>query len=62
MTIDGRTLDPKTREPIRMTACRRVLEDGEKPSVVAASLGFCRTSIYPWLRRIQDAGWEALCY
>ena len=37
-----------------------MLEDGEPPSVVAASLGFCRTSIYPWLNRIQDEGWEAL--
>lgn len=60
MKIDGRTLDHKTLEHIRITACRRVLEDGEKPSVVAASLGFCRTSIYPWLRRFEDEGWEAL--
>jgi transposase len=60
MKIDGRTLDHKTLEHIRITACRRVLEDGEKPSVVAASLGFCRTSIYPWLRRFDDEGWEAL--
>src|SRR6266446_8645829 len=60
MKIDGRTLDHKTLEHIRITACKRVIEDGEKPSVVAASLGFCRTSIYPWLRRIEDEGWEAL--
>ena len=43
-----------------MAACKRVLEDGELPSVVAASLGFCRTSIYPWLRRIEEEGWAAL--
>src|SRR6266540_6184947 len=60
MKIDGRTLDHKTLEHIRITACKRVMEDGEKPSLVAASLGFCRTSIYPWLRRIEDEGWEAL--
>jgi transposase len=60
MRIDGRTLDHKTLEHLRIAACRRVLEDGEKPSLVAASLGFCRTSLYPWLRRIQDGGWEAL--
>jgi transposase len=60
MQIDGRTIDHKTLEHIRVTACKRVLEDGEQPSVVAASLGFCRTSIYPWLRRIEDEGWEAL--
>jgi len=60
MKIGGRTLDHKALEHIRIMACKRVLEDGEKPSVVAASLGFCRTSIYPWLRRIEDEGWEAL--
>jgi len=60
MKIDGRTLDHKTLEHLRVTACRRVLEDGELPAVVAASLGFCRTSIYPWLRRVQDEGYEAL--
>jgi hypothetical protein len=45
MKIDGRTLDHKTLEHLRIAACKRVLEDGEPPSVVAASLGFCRTSI-----------------
>ena len=60
MKIDGRTLDHKTLEHLRMAACKRVLEDGELPSVVAASLGFCRTSIYPWLRRIEEEGWAAL--
>jgi transposase len=60
MKIDGRTLDHKTLEHLRIAACKRVLEDGELPSVVAASLGFCRTSIYPWLRRIEAEGWEAL--
>ncbi len=60
MKIDGRTLDHKTLEHIRITACRRVIEDGEKPSVVAASLGFCRTSMYPWLRKVEDEGWAAL--
>lgn len=53
-------MDHKTLEHIRLTACKRVLEDGELPSVVAASLGFCRTSIYPWLRRVEEEGWEAL--
>ena len=60
MRIDGRTLDHKTLEHLRLTACKRILEDGEAPSVVAASLGFCRTSIYPWLRRAQAQGYEAL--
>jgi transposase len=58
--IDGRTLDHKALEHIRMVAVQRVLEDGEAPSDVMKSLGLCRTSIYPWLRKFEDEGWEAL--
>jgi len=43
-----------------MHAVRRVLEDGEEPSEVMRSLGLCRTSIYPWLRRHKKAGASAL--
>src|SRR6266446_349154 len=38
--IDGRTLDHKALEHIRILAVRRVVEDGEAPSVVMESLGF----------------------
>jgi len=58
--IDGRTLDHKTLEHIRKLAVRRVVEDGEAPSDVMESLGLCRTSIYPWLRKYADQGMEAL--
>jgi len=58
--IDGRTLDHKSLEHIRILAVRRVVEDGEDPSEVMRSLGLCRTSIYPWLRKFQEDGWEAL--
>lgn len=58
--IDGRSLDHKTLEHVRRLAVKRVLEDGERPSEVMASLGLCRTSIYPWLREVEDQGWEAL--
>jgi transposase len=60
MKIDGRTLDHKTLEHLRITAVRRVVEDHEAPSVVMESMGLCRTSIYRWLRRHQKEGWEAL--
>lgn len=43
-----------------MLAVKRVVEGGEKPSVVMASLGLCRTSIYPWLRAYAEEGWEGL--
>src|SRR6059036_2639337 len=58
--IDGRTLDHKALEHVRMIAVKRVVEDGEAPSEVMKSLGLCRTSIYPWLRKFEDKGWEAL--
>jgi transposase len=58
--IDGRTLDHKALEHIRLLAVRRVVEDGEAPSEVMTSLGFSRTAIYPWLRKFKEAGLEAL--
>ena len=58
--IDGRTLDHKALEHLRILAVKRVVEGGERPAEVAISLGLCRTSIYPWLRRFHDQGWEAL--
>jgi transposase len=58
--IDGRTLDHNTLEHIRIQAVRRVIEDGESPGEVMRGYGFCRTTIYPWLRDFKDKGWEAL--
>lgn len=58
--IDGRTLDHKALEHLRMLAVRRVVEDGEKPGLVMESLGLCRTTIYRWLRTCRDEGMEAL--
>src|SRR5689334_6202498 len=58
--IDGRTLDHKTLEHIRIQAIRRVIEDGEEPAAVMKSYGLCRTSIYPWLREFKASGMPAL--
>ena len=58
--IDGRTLNHKALEHLRRLAVKRVLEDGEAPSGVMKSLGLCRTTIYPWLRKHADKGMEAL--
>ena len=60
MKLDGRTLDHKTLEHLRITAVRRVMEDGEAPSVVINSMGLCRTTIYKWLDKYEDEGWDAL--
>jgi transposase len=58
--IDGRGMDHKTLEHLRILAVRRVIEDGESPSEVMKSLGFSRTAIYPWLRKFEEEGWDAL--
>jgi transposase len=55
MKRDGRKLDHKTLEEIRLMAVERVRE-GEDPSVVIASYGFCRTTIYKWLRAAKGRG------
>ena len=55
MRIDGRTLNHDTLEHLRLTACQRV-KDGEKPRKVVESFGFCRTSIYRWLRKAKNKG------
>lgn len=59
-SIDGRKLDHKTLEHIRIQAVRRVVEGGESPGEVMRSFGLCRTTIFPWLREFKDKGWEAL--
>jgi len=43
--IDGRTLDHKALEHIRLVAVSRVVEEGESPSEVMKALGFSRTAI-----------------
>ena len=55
MKIDGRTLDHATLEQIRLMAIRRVRE-GEDPGTVIASFGFCRTTIYKWMRVAAGSG------
>jgi transposase len=57
MKRDGRTLDHWTLEEIRRMAVERV-RSGEEPSVVIASYGFCRTTIYKWLRATEGRGRE----
>jgi len=58
-SLDGRKLDHKTREAIRIRAVRRVLA-GESPEVVVKAPGFSRQRIYEWLARYREGGEEAL--
>lgn len=57
--MDGRKLDHKTREEIRIRAVQRI-EAGESPEVVARALGFHRSCIYDWLAKYREGGLEAL--
>jgi len=59
MKIDGRTLSHEASETIRLMAVRRVRE-GERPGTVIKSYGFCRTTIYKWLRASKRGGEQAL--
>jgi transposase len=55
MKIDGRQLDRKAQEAIRLMAVERVRE-GESPSDVIASYGMNRTTIHKWLDRAKGKG------
>ena len=55
MRRDGRGLDHRTLEAIRLMAVERV-RDGERPSAVIASFGFNRTTIYRWLEAASKPG------
>ena len=60
MKRDGRSLEHNTLAELRRMAIQRVVEEGAKPSVIAAEYGFCRNYLYPWLKKFERGGWEAL--
>lgn len=59
MKIDGRTLSKEEKAFVRRTAVQRVW-DGEKPSAVMDSYGLSRKTIFPWLRKANAHGLDAL--
>ncbi|SDP81292.1 IS630 family transposase [Desulforhopalus singaporensis] len=56
---DGRKIDRKALEVIRIRAVQRV-EAGESPETVIKALGFSRTLIYEWLAKYREGGLDAL--
>lgn len=56
---DGRSIDHKTRETIRIRAVQQV-QSGESPEIVIKALGFTRCCIYQWLAAYRAGGWDAL--
>jgi transposase len=56
---DGRKLDHKTLEQLRIRAVRQV-EHGAHPEDVAAALGMTRAAVYGWLAKYREGGLDAL--
>ena len=56
---DGRKLDHKTLEQIRIRVVRQV-EDGAHPEYLAGVLGFARSTVFGWMARYREGGLEAL--
>ncbi len=56
---DARRLDHRTLEEIRIRAVRKV-QAGESPETVSQVLGLNRTTIYDWLAKYRQGGWQAL--
>lgn len=56
---DGRKLDHKTLEVLRLRAVERV-QAGAHPEDVAAALGLHRKTVYGWLAKFREGGPDAL--
>ena len=56
---DGRKLDHKTLEALRIRAVGQV-EQGAHPEDVAAALGLHRKTVYDWLAKYREGGTDAL--
>src|SRR5215211_5339279 len=56
---DGRKLDHKTLEQLRLRAVRQV-EQGAHPEDVAAALGMTKAAVYGWLAKYREGGLDAL--
>jgi transposase len=56
---DGRKIDRKSREAIRKLAIQRI-QAGESPEHVIKVLGFHRSSVYIWMQRYQQGGFDGL--
>src|SRR5512132_4304487 len=56
---DGRKLDHKTLEQLRIRAVRQI-EQGAHPEEIAAALGMIKAAVYGWLAKYREGGLEAL--
>jgi transposase len=56
---DGRKLDHKTLEQLRIRAVGQI-EQGANPADIAAALGMTRAAVYAWLAKYRGGGLDAL--
>lgn len=56
---DGRKLDHKTLEVLRMRAVEQVAA-GAHPEEVAVTMGFHKNTVYGWLAKVREGGKDAL--
>src|SRR5919108_6372838 len=56
---DGRKLDHKTLEQLRIRAVGQI-EQGAHPDEVATGLGMTRAAVYSWLAKYREGGLDAL--
>ena len=56
---DGRKLDHKALEALRLRAVDQV-QQGAHPEDAAAALGLHRKTVYGWLKKYREGGWGAL--
>ncbi|MFZ2396761.1 MAG: helix-turn-helix domain-containing protein, partial [Smithella sp.] len=57
--MDARNLDHKTLTELRKRGVGSV-QEGQSPEIVAKALGINRVTIYGWLSRYRQGGWQAL--
>lgn len=57
---DGRKLDHKTLEEMRVRAVRQIIERNERPEDVADAYGLARSTVYGWVAKFHRGGWVAL--
>ena len=56
---DGRKLDHKTLEQIRIRVVQQI-ENGTRPETMANILAFARSTVFGWIARYREGGLEAL--
>lgn len=56
---DGRKLDHKTLEQLRIRAVQQI-QAGAHPQAIAEALGLARSTVFAWVAKYRDGGLDAL--